>query len=893
LKGEKIKPIDRPGARASFLGGTAQHCGEGIQTEIESLTHGLQRICTHPAQWILDLACPSSVEMVLQSQHHRQKQRDHEAELRNRLEGLIPSLGRQERSLALDLKRGARDLTGGLPPKVRGSLEVLGPEIAGLVERCLEHATEAGRLLIEARGRFQEELDTSRCALVSVLGHPLVVEGLYLSSRNLFEAAQRYVASPPPRGELGSKSHRQFETKFVAHLYRSATKTTALHVLAGTGLFRSGAQPTAPAGSRDIPRGTRRGRLNHPVGRALSIQLFKTGELWKFMVPRVNPTWSKAGDRIRFWVQTADSESELSLPGVPLLEAFIEAALPRARTASEVIRMVHESMEGEYELEELSEFYLKLCEKGLLRGELETPFETADPLDHLLQWASGLPEECRVLPQIVALGELRSRIVAVLAPEMSWPDRLAAYERIESLAREILSQLPDHSIRELITVDFIPEARVSHREASDLPSLAKAVHELLALTQAARVPRPHGESRSFMQMLREMGVEEELKRKGEIPLLDLLRKDPGAAPSGAREPDAGKTGEPSAESSGNGFLEAFDAFLDQCASGGVDASSVDLEKSGFLGRLVPADKREFTRGAFYIQYFSIPRAGEEPPLIVVHEVNERAVLPFARADLILGSRDLETELQELRKAMRSSEQDGIWADVLMQSATRQDTVAGYTPLEEKVIEAQIVRSGRETSAVIPLNELLLSNTETGITLLWRRGDGVRVPIRPVFSSVLNQDYDSAITRVLRRLDRSSAHIQSHWRRQLVMRRGHLPRITVGNVILARETWTLPLEELRTHAEYEGFDSLEKWNSWRLNKRLPRFVFYRDKSTRPIGVDFHSFLSLQTLSALLRSSSERRCTLEEMLPDPEQARLAGGSQCQITKAFLCRKSPASS
>jgi hypothetical protein len=99
---------------------------------------------------------------------------------------------------------------------------------------------------------------------------------------------------------------------------------------------------------------------------------------------------------------------------------------------------------------------------------------------------------------------------------------------------------------------------------------------------------------------------------------------------------------------------------------------------------------------------------------------------------------------------------------------------------------------------------------------------------------------------------------------------HVPRVTIDNLVIARESWRLelPLECLRENDTARGVIAL---NEWRLARGLPRWCFVRIKTERkPMYVDFDSAILSALLLATVRrvaAAGASTMTVSEMLPDP--------------------------
>jgi hypothetical protein len=110
---------------------------------------------------------------------------------------------------------------------------------------------------------------------------------------------------------------------------------------------------------------------------------------------------------------------------------------------------------------------------------------------------------------------------------------------------------------------------------------------------------------------------------------------------------------------------------------------------------------------------------------------------------------------------------------------------------------------------------------------------------------------------------------------------HTPRLRCGRVIVQRRAWTVSLEEMGG-GNFSGLscDLVLAIERLRTAKELPRFVYIRpteqalrrsgaegrDKDTKPVFIDFESYLFLEIFHRWLTKSGELEIT--EMLPAPD-------------------------
>ncbi|WP_042420901.1 lantibiotic dehydratase [Streptacidiphilus anmyonensis] len=134
-------------------------------------------------------------------------------------------------------------------------------------------------------------------------------------------------------------------------------------------------------------------------------------------------------------------------------------------------------------------------------------------------------------------------------------------------------------------------------------------------------------------------------------------------------------------------------------------------------------------------------------------------------------------------------------------------------------------------------------------------DGTRYPLLDAYANTLTQKV----------MDRFTIHPEGD----------HTPRITVDKVVVARETWQVPVAELAFAEERTEAGRFVRARQWQRERELPRFVFVVSPTEpRPFYVDFESPVYLTILAKaarrLARRDPDARLKISEMLPTPEQA-----------------------
>jgi hypothetical protein len=124
---------------------------------------------------------------------------------------------------------------------------------------------------------------------------------------------------------------------------------------------------------------------------------------------------------------------------------------------------------------------------------------------------------------------------------------------------------------------------------------------------------------------------------------------------------------------------------------------------------------------------------------------------------------------------------------------------------------------------------------------------------------------------------------------------HVPRLVAGRVVLQREQWSIPAEELSRpvaigRARFDDIDGGEFLRARRLHRSLglPRHVFVKlPGEAKPIYVDFDAPLVVRQLSRLARRTPGT-LVVTEMLPGPAQLWFSasdGPATCELRLALF--------
>jgi lantibiotic biosynthesis dehydratase-like protein len=101
---------------------------------------------------------------------------------------------------------------------------------------------------------------------------------------------------------------------------------------------------------------------------------------------------------------------------------------------------------------------------------------------------------------------------------------------------------------------------------------------------------------------------------------------------------------------------------------------------------------------------------------------------------------------------------------------------------------------------------------------------------------------------------------------------HCPRVTLGRLVLVRESWRIPSAAIPFHGIEDPLERFVSARRWARELDLPRFVFVRvPEEAKPFFLDFESAAYVELIAKVLRSASQ--ATISEMLPSFGESWLA--------------------
>ena len=121
-------------------------------------------------------------------------------------------------------------------------------------------------------------------------------------------------------------------------------------------------------------------------------------------------------------------------------------------------------------------------------------------------------------------------------------------------------------------------------------------------------------------------------------------------------------------------------------------------------------------------------------------------------------------------------------------------------------------------------------------------------------------------------------------------RRHMPRISIDQLVIQRESWRFSAAELQFAFHADSSERFLEARSWARQHRIPRFAFFKVPiEKKPSYVDFESPILVDMFSKMVRRTAEgeqpeKFVDLSEMLPTPDHVWLRDEDNRKFTSEF---------
>jgi hypothetical protein len=644
---------------------------------------------------------------------------------------------------------------------------------------------------------------------------------------------------------------RHAGAKLASYAARFATKTSPNSVFCATAPAWIGGDRTRISGS------------NHPQRLDVLLSVAEARKItacvgierpaWPAVVPRPNPTLRLEDGNWSFWRPSSlrrddDDEALSRTRPQAVLDLFFEEAGRGTLTVPELLAAISER--SEIDLEDLTPFFEKLVDTGILIVEIEPPYNSRRPLRFVAERMRAAGAEAPWLPEI----ETTEREVDAL-PTLPPEERIAALDRLE----ERLSALPHH--REIQGDELF---RVDAASGFDITLPERLLAEL--------EPPLRRYIRLFAGLYPEMAFREAWARRflsrcppdADVPLLDiyhgLFEPEPQTRPESFPEAPPGASG---AEI----LLARTREFFSERARAAITADREEVEitgddwdrlldglpeptwLAGVLFQIAARSPEEIDAGRYRIALNALFGAG----------------IALARFAHLHG----DAVAREVAKSWEPLAREGaILAEITYNHFARSANAGLRPSLFPYEIELPGERS-TPGAEVVPLRELSVrwDSGERRFVLRWPARD---VEVIPVISSGVSPE---GFIHFLVEIGRQGLQPLAVFPGFEVPGISRWPRFVSGKLVLFRRRWVFAPgqapEVPQDGGDPEAADFFLRTARWRRAHGLPRHVFlHTPTEPKPWYADLDSPLSVDLLRRAL-SPGPTTLHVSEMLPGPDE------------------------
>lgn len=220
-----------------------------------------------------------------------------------------------------------------------------------------------------------------------------------------------------------------------------------------------------------------------------------------------------------------------------------------------------------------------------------------------------------------------------------------------------------------------------------------------------------------------------------------------------------------------------------------------------------------------------------------------------------GSKVIDSIVREIGRKEQDVRPDKIIAEISHLTEPHLGNVQCRPPLRDFLLT--YLSSPRCDARTIDPSDLYLKVDGQRLVLFSK---SLKKEILPRFTSAYNYQFkSSALYRFLGDLQNQGGKNSLYFACPGICGiMGHLPRISIGNVILVAETWVISLRSLSR----DGKPDADMFNSWCDAHNVSRHIVY-SQGDNCLVIDRQSPLSIEMLFSVIKKASE--ITVEEFLP----------------------------
>ncbi len=735
-------------------------------------------------------------------------------------------------------------------------LESFGAGIAA-PEADAEHLEEA---LAADRARL-------RARLAELAERPEVLEAVFLASPSLYEGLAAWKAQPD--GKKGQRAERAL----VRYLYRMTARATPFGLFSGCSVGT--VDPVGEVTHIAVgPRAAyeRHTRLDMDYLFALCEDLARDPAIREELIYRPNSSLYRAAGRLRY----AEARLEKKVRSHHLVAVdsndYLEEALRRAeggaRRREIAAALVAYDPDGDVSPEEAADFVTELIDSQILVSDLSTPVTGPEAIHDVIDQLRKIPAAPQAAAAAGRLAAVRTTLEELDAGGPGAPP--ARYEAVAEMLKELPTSV---EMSRLFQLDMVKPADHPALGGAVLEEIQRGVDVLLRLA----VDRPAEGLEKFRKEFNE-------RFEGrEVPLLQALDEEVGIG----------------FERSGDFGAEAS-PLLRGIAIGGAAADS-NVSWGRTQAMLLTKLNRALAEGATEIELkpedidrvapLDAPEAAKKPPLpdafhvmATVAAASQEALdagdfqILFENAGGPSGARllgrfchadsELSRRVEEHLRSEEAQRPNAVFAEIVHLPQGRIGNILARPVLREYEIPF-LGRSGAPPERQIPVSDLMVSVQGSRIVLRSARLDREVVPR---LTSAHNFWRGSlGVYRFLCILQSQGVLGGVSWNWGPLDSAPYLPRLTYGQVVLARATWWMLQDEIEPLTKAQGTERYRAVQEWRRRRKLPRLVALVDADNELL-VDLDNVLSIETFLDVVEGRDRAR--LVEFFPGPDRLPATG-------------------
>jgi thiopeptide-type bacteriocin biosynthesis protein len=702
-----------------------------------------------------------------------------------------------------------------------------------------------------------------RARLTALSERPEILEAVFLASPSLHESLALWRAQPD------SKKGQRAERALVRYFYRMAARATPFGLFSGCSV---GAVEPAPGSPTRIAVGPRTGyerhtRLDMDYLFALCEDLARDPAVRATLTYRPNSSLYRAAARLRYAEARLDNKVRSHHLVAVDSNDYLEEALRRAEegaTAQEVAEaLVAFDPDGDVSIDEAAEFVTELIDSQILVSDLSTPVTGPEAIHDLIDQLRDIP----------ATAETRDRLVRVRAAlealDAGGPGAdPARYEEVAATLRELPTPV---EMSRLFQLDMVKPGDRPALGADVLEEIQRGVEVLLRLA----IDRPIEGLDKFRKDFNE-------RYEGrEVPLLQALDEEVGIGFE--RASDFGAEASPLLRGIGLGAAAGdqkvswgrAQAFLlarvNRALAAGEREFAITPED---LDRMAPVDPQKTSQplpDAFHVMVTLAAASQEAIDRGDFQLLFENAGGPsgarllgrFCHADA-----GLSTQVEEHLRAEEAHRPDAIFAEIVHLPQGRIGNILARPVLREYEIPF-LGRSGAPPERQIPLSDLRVAVEGSRIVL---RSARLGREVIPRLTSAHNFMRGSlGVYRFLCILQSQGVLGGVGWSWGPLESAPFLPRVTCGRLVLARASWWMTADEIKTVTKAKGTDRYREVQEWRRKRNLPRLIALVDADNELL-VDLDNVLSIETFIDVVEERDQAR--IVEFFPGPDLLAASG-------------------